>query len=140
MRNRPSITVTPPVEYDLVGIPTRYFNPGELEILLHLIDSVKAKTVIEFGVNNGRNPLAVLRNIGSVRRYIGIDVESGYRTLMPVQRREIPSVPGELVLDDERFELIVRPQGSFDLTHDDLPSADVAFIDADHSRRGVLND
>lgn len=140
MRNRPSIKYQPSRQYDLEGIPTRYFNKGEIEVLLSLIDSVNAETVIEFGVNNGRTPLAVLRNIPSVKKYVGIDVESTYVPLMRVQRNEVPTIPGELVLDDPRFELIVRPNGSFDLTQDDLPSADVAFIDADHSRLGVLND
>lgn len=120
--------------------PTRYFNKGEIEVLLSLIDSVNAETVIEFGVNNGRTPLAVLRNIPSVKKYVGIDVESTYKPLMHVQRNEVPTVPGELVLDDPRFELIVKPNGSFDLSESDLPQADVAFIDADHSRAGVLND
>lgn len=139
MRNRPSIKLEVN-QYDLEGIPTRYFNKGEIETLLTLIDSVKAETVIEFGVNNGRTPLAVLRNIKTVKHYVGIDVEMGYKTEMPVQRNEVPAIPGELVLDDARFKLLVSANGSFDLSPNDLPKADVAFIDADHSMRGVLND
>lgn len=138
-RQRRSVKVSPR-SYDVSGLPTRYFNPGELETLLCLFESVSAKTVIEFGVNNGRNPAAALRNIKSIERYVGIDVEQGYRTAMPVQRREIPRVPGELALGDARFDLIVRPRGSFDLAADDLPPADAIFIDADHSERGVRND
>ncbi|WP_460874781.1 class I SAM-dependent methyltransferase [Paralcaligenes ginsengisoli] len=107
---------------------------------MHLIESVSAKTVIEFGVNNGRTAVAILRNVPTVSRYVGIDVEAGYQTLMPVQRREVPARPGEMALSDPRFELIVRKNGSFDLVPEDLPHADAVFIDADHSRRGVEND
>jgi len=139
VRNRKSI-VYQANEYDLTGIPTRYFNAGELQVLITLIESVSATSVIEFGVNNGRTPLAVLRNIPAIEKYIGIDVEQGYITHMPKQRREVPAIAGQLVLDDPRFELIVRPRGSFDLTADELPKVDVAFIDADHSRLGVEND
>lgn len=138
-RNRESVAIEPR-SYDLSGLPTTFFNPGELGVLIHLIESVDAKTVVEFGVNNGRTPVAVLRNVPGVEHYVGVDVEAGYRTIMPVQRREVPTRPGELALDDPRFELIVRPQGSFDLTPADLPMADAVFIDADHSRRGVEND
>lgn len=145
MRNRPSIKYQPSRQYDLAGIPTRYFNKGEIEALLSLIESVNAESVIEFGVNNGRTPMAVLRNIQTIGLYVGIDVEPGYQTLMPVQRREIPLIPGELALDDDRFELITSKNGSFDLKADEgllagYPKFDVAFIDADHSRAGVLND
>lgn len=96
--------------------------------------------IVEFGVNTGRNAVAALRNIAGIRKYIGIDVTPDYQTLMPVQRKEIPAVPGELALHDPRFELIVTPNGSFDLTCKDLPKCDAVFIDADHSRKGVLND
>ena len=138
-RNRPSITVQPR-QYDTAGLPTRYFHPGELEVLLHLFESVKPKVIVEYGVNTGRNAAAALRNIEGLEKYVGIDVTRDYKTLMPVQRREIPAVPGQLVLGDPRFELIVRQRGSFDLTPADLPQCDAAFIDADHSRLGVLND
>jgi predicted O-methyltransferase YrrM len=139
VRNRKSIDFKAN-EYDLNGIPTRYFNKGELQVLITLIESVAAKSVIEFGVNNGRTPLAVLRNVVTVEKYIGVDVEQGYQTQMQCQRREVPIIAGELVLNNPKFELIVKPRGSFDLTPKDLPQVDVAFIDADHSRLGVEND
>jgi predicted O-methyltransferase YrrM len=138
-RNRPSISIKPR-QYDVAGLPTRYFNPGELQALLHLLESVGPKVIIEFGVNTGRNAVAALRNIAGVEKYVGIDVTSDYQTIMPVQRREIPAKPGELALHDPRFELIVRRNGSFDLAADDLPECDAVFIDADHSRKGVMND
>lgn len=137
VRNRPSVRVNPG-KYDTSGLPTRYFGPGELECLLWLFEG--ARTIIEFGVNTGRNPAAALRNIASIERYVGIDVQQGYRTVMPVQRGEVPADPGALALADPRFSLLVRPRGSFDLSPDDLPMADAIFIDADHSERGVRND
>lgn len=136
-RNRPSITLAPRI-YDTAGLPTRYFNPGELDALLHLFEG--AKVIIEFGVNTGRNAVAALRNIEGLTRYIGVDVTPDYRTIMRVQRNEIPERPGELALGESRFELIVKPRGTFDLTAADLPPCDAVFIDADHSRDGVLND
>jgi predicted O-methyltransferase YrrM len=138
-RRRESVTLQPR-KYDTVGLPTRYFHPGELEALLHLFESVDAKVIVEFGVNTGRNPAAALRNMPGIERYVGIDVTRDYQTLMPVQRKEIPERPGELAAHDSRFELIVRKRGSFELTADDLPECDAVFIDADHSRDGVLND
>jgi predicted O-methyltransferase YrrM len=138
-RNRASITINPRT-YETDGLPTRYFNPGELDRLLHLYESVSPRVIIEFGVNTGRNVVAALRNIPTIERYVGIDVTPDYVTQMECQRREIPAIPGELALGDERFELIVRPTGSFELTADDLPECDAVFIDADHSRDGVLND
>lgn len=138
-RNRESVTITPRV-YDVSGLPTRYFNPGELQALLHLFESVKPKTIIEFGVNTGRNAVAALRNIEGLERYVGVDVDQNYKTLMPVQRKEVPIVAGELALGDPRFELIVRPTGTFELTAADLPKCQALFIDADHSEVGVRND
>lgn len=138
-RVRPSERISPR-QYDVAGLPPEYFNPGELAVLLHLFESVSPRVVIEFGVNAGRTPAAVLRNLATVSRYVGVDVLPGYQTLMPVQRNEVPKQPGALVKDDPRFELVLRERGSFDLAVADLPSADAIFIDADHSREGVMND
>ncbi|MNL58525.1 hypothetical protein D3C87_1821690 [compost metagenome] len=60
--------------------------------------------------------------------------------MMPVQRNEVPKQPGALAKEDPRFELVLRERGSFDLAAADLPPADAIFIDADHSREGVMND
>lgn len=138
-RHRPSEKVSPR-QYDVAGLPPEYFNPGELDVLLHLFELVSPRVVIEFGVNAGRTPAAVLRNLPTVSRYVGVDVLPGYRTLMPVQRNEVPREPGALVSEDPRFELVLRQRGSFDLVAADLPQADAIFIDADHSREGVMND
>lgn len=105
-----------------------------------MYESVSPEVIIEFGVNTGRNALAALRNIDTLKKYVGIDVTPDYQTIMPVQRKEIPAKPGELAIHNPKFELIVKDNGSFDLTADDLPMCDAVFIDADHSRKGVMND
>src|SRR5699024_9932926 len=113
---------------------------GELERLLHLYESTSPSVIAEFGVNTGRNAVAAIRNIPSIERYIGVDVPVGYRTHMVVQRNEVPENPGCLAEGLSQFELIVRDNGTFDLTANDFPRCDAVFIDADHSRAGVLND
>lgn len=102
--------------------------------------SVEARTVVEFGCNNGRTAAAILRNVATVDRYVGVDVPPGYNFTCKVQAKEIPAAPGELAIADGRFELLLRDRGTFDLVRDDLPGCDVVFVDADHSRAAVLND
>lgn len=139
-RNRPSIKITPRA-YDTSGLPERFFNPGELEMLLHLYEMADALTVVEFGVNTGRNVVAACRNIPSIKHYVGVDVTSDYVPAMKAQRNEVPDEPGCLARRLPEFQLIVTPRGTFDLSADDLPcEVEVVFIDADHSRAGVLND
>lgn len=119
-------------------MPERYVNPGELDVLIHLMQG--ARVVAEFGCNNGRTAAAVLRNVPTIERYIGVDVPPGYEFACKVQAREVPVRPGELALSDGRFELLLRERGTFDLTADDLPACDAVFIDGDHSEAAVLND
>lgn len=120
--------------------PRRFMNPGELETLIALIRSVNAKAVLEFGINVGRTAQAILEYCPTVESYEGVDVPMGYVTEKPVQRGEVPEVVGELVKDDPRVSLIVRPTGSHELVPQDLAPCDAVFIDGDHSRKGVLND
>lgn len=109
-------------------------------MLIHLIRSVDARTVVEFGCNNGRTAAAILRNVAGVERYVGVDVPAGYSFACKVQEKEVPAAPGDLALGDARFNLLLRGRGTFDLGADDLPACDVVFIDGDHSRAAVLND
>ena len=137
--SRQTISIdAPPAK--LPEFPPRFFNPGELDRLVALVASVSPRTMIEFGCNEGRAAATLLLNVPSIERYVGIDVLPGYVTIRECQRKEVPAEPGKYALEDPRFQLIVRPRGSFDLAPADLPLADVAFIDADHSRAGVLND
>lgn len=120
--------------------PRRFMNPGELETLIALVRSVNAKGVLEFGINTGRTAQAILEYCPTVEVYEGVDVPMGYVTEKTVQRNEVPQVPGELVKDDPRVRLIIRPTGSHELVPQDLAACDAVFIDGDHSRKGVMND
>jgi SAM-dependent methyltransferase len=137
---RPNIEVTPDSDIDLSGLPKEYMNPGELETLITLVRSVKPKVMIEVGCNSGRTAKAILRNVPSLERYVGIDVPPSYEFAKSVQRREVPARPGELALDDPRFMLVLARRGTFDLRPEDLPFPDVVFIDGDHGEEAVRGD
>jgi predicted O-methyltransferase YrrM len=125
---------------DLSGLPSRYMNPGELEVLIALVASVKPKSVLEFGCNVGRTAVAILRNVPGIERYQGIDVPKTYVPSKRVQKAEVPDHPGELVRNDRRFELLIRPRGSLDLVATDLAPCDAVFIDGDHGAFAVRHD
>ena len=125
---------------DWAGLPRRYMNTGELEVLIALVRSVSPRHVIEIGINTGRTAKAILANVPGIERYTGVDVMPGYVPEKAVQRHEVPADPGDLVKDDERFELVLRPRGSLDLTPQDLPPTDAVFIDGDHGRAAVEHD
>jgi len=115
-------------------------NPGELDTLVALVRSSRHERVIEFGCNSGRTAKVLLREIFDIKEYVGVDVTPGYRTPCVVQQREIPTNPGAFALEDHRFSLILRTRGTWDLNPADLRTADVVFIDGDHSYHAVLND
>lgn len=121
-------------------LPRRFLNPGELEVLVALVRSVNARSVLEIGVNTGRTARALLDNVPSIEHYQGIDVPPGYAFGCAVQKNEVPTNPGHYALGDTRFELILRPRGSFDLMPSELRPADVVFIDGDHSFKAVTWD
>ena len=125
---------------DWAGLPRRFMNPGELEVLIALLRPLQPRHVIEFGVNVGRTARAILANVPGIERYTGIDVPPDYRPAKAVQRNEVPQRPGAMVLGDSRFQLVIRKRGSHDLMPKDLAPCDAVFIDGDHSRAGVLHD
>jgi len=117
-----------------------YLNERETALVVTLVNEVRAKTVIEFGVQMGRTAAAMLRDVPTLTRYVGIDVPEGHMPTLVGQRSQVPQVPGFCASDDPRFELIVRDHGSLDLGPHDLPPCDAAFIDGDHSEGAVLHD
>jgi predicted O-methyltransferase YrrM len=129
---------------DWSGIPeehrARFLNPGEPEVLAALVRSVRPRSMVEFGCQNGRTARLMLDNVSTLRRYLGIDVPVGYVTEKEVQRGEVPARPGELAFPDRRFRLVLSGLGSHNLTPADIGVFDVAFIDGDHSYAGVMND
>jgi len=130
----------PKAEIDWTGISRRFFNPGELETFVALVEEPAAQVIVEIGVNEGRNPQVILSRRNAVERYIGIEVPISYKPPLAVQRSEVPTLPGRLCAHDPRFELIIRPRGAFDLRPEDLPAADLVFIDGDHSWEAVVAD
>lgn len=129
-------------DVDWLGLPRRFMNEGEVEIIIALIANVRARSVIEFGVNEGRTAKLILANVPTVTFYQGIDVTpgGGYVPAKSVQHRELPQRPGHFAKDDPRFRLVLRRRGSLDLTAADLMRCDVAFIDGDHGRVAVMHD
>jgi predicted O-methyltransferase YrrM len=114
-----------------------YMIPGELELLLTLIESVNPTSMIEFGVNEGRTALAVLAVFPSVTRYVGVDVAFDHQLEIPAQQCEVPHHPGHMVAGNPRFELIIREH---DNVFDSMSLFDVAFIDGDHGFNAVIKD
>lgn len=121
-------------------MPRIYMMNGEMDVLVALFASVKPETVIEFGVNFGLTAEVMLKHIASIKHYIGIDVSPGYHTRIKSQQKEVPINPGILVQDDDRFKLMLRREGSFDIKPSDLPQAQAIFIDGDHSYEAVMHD
>lgn len=118
----------------------KYMWGYERNVLIALLNWLKAETVVEIGVQSGHCAIALLKNVPSIRQYIGIDVEPGYKTGLPSQQSEIPDRPGELVLQHGYFNLMTRPRGSLDLSECDLPTCDAMLIDGDHSECAVRQD
>jgi predicted O-methyltransferase YrrM len=129
-----------PAVIDWSGLSNRYSNPGELECVVGLLQEVKPRVMIEFGVNEGRTAKVILRTVPSIQHYLGIDVPLGFVTAKAVQRNEVPQQPAHLVRDDPRFTLLLSNRGSQSLWPDDLHLADAVFIDGDHSYKGVMHD
>ncbi|MGY3607668.1 MULTISPECIES: class I SAM-dependent methyltransferase [unclassified Bradyrhizobium] len=125
---------------DLSGLHSRYVNPGELDVLIQLIASVGARSVLEIGANTGRTAKAILRNVPGIERYFGVDVPADYCTPKVVQRKEVLANPGSIAMDDPRFRLIICGRGSFDLMPSDLPKMDAVFIDGGHEAAAVRHD
>jgi predicted O-methyltransferase YrrM len=117
-----------------------YLQAGEMEILVALVRSVDAQTMIEIGCRDGRTARMLLRNVPSLDRYIGIDVPFDYQPTLAHQKNEMVAEPGHLAMIDERFELIIREHGSLGLKPSELPRVDVVFIDGDHSVDAVEHD
>jgi len=115
-------------------------NPGELDVLTALVKSVNPVRVIEFGCNIGRTAAVLLREIHSIKQYVGIDVPLGYVPNCAVQKLEVPVHPGQLVENDYRFSLLLRQNGTLDIEPDDLRYANAVFIDGDHSYKCVMHD
>ena len=135
---RESLNVQPA---DDRGLPQRYLNHGELDVLIALMRLCFVPVMaVEFGVNAGRTAKVVLRSLSSLKHYVGIDVEPWHVPTLEMQRNEVPKEPGIHALDDPRFDLMISRRGSLDLGPADIGPADIIFIDGDHSHGVVAHD
>jgi len=127
----------PQREFDLPFVPgyleNLYLNRQETRLIVGLVRSVKAETMIEFGCQAGRTARAVLYSVLTLKHYIGVDVMPDHVPTLECQKTEVPVVAGLYAKGDPRFELMLRKHGSLDLRAEELPVCDVAFIDGDHS-------
>jgi predicted O-methyltransferase YrrM len=125
---------------DWTGLTKRFINPNELECIVSLLRQIEPRSMIEFGVNEGRTAKAIMRSLPSIKHYLGIDVPQGFVPAKQVQRAEVPKQPAHMVKGDPRFTLFLPRNGSQSLSAADLISADAVFIDGDHSYAGVMHD
>jgi predicted O-methyltransferase YrrM len=125
---------------DWLGLHRDYLFDGEMEVLAALARNINAKTMIEFGCRDGRTAHVLLHHVPTLEHYVGVDVPMSYQPGLPFQRANIVPDPGIHARADPQFELIIRDRGSLDLAANDLPRADVVFIDGDHSARAVEHD
>jgi hypothetical protein len=139
-RNLPQVTPTEVGATEVKFAAGNFFNKMEREVLVALVGSVEPTRVVEFGCNEGGTAKLLMEHVPTIKKYVGIDVPLGYVTPHPLQRNEIPKVPGKNALGLPGFELMVRPRGSYDVRAEEIGEVDVAFIDGDHSKEGVVND
>lgn len=117
-----------------------YMQPWEQGTLLTLLERIEPKRMVEFGVQEGRTASAVLEWIKIIQYYLGVDVPPDHIMPLPGQQPEVPKEAGHMVKSDSRFELLIRTDSSSDHAIIQKGPFDVAFIDGDHSRAGVLRD
>jgi predicted O-methyltransferase YrrM len=124
-----------------LGLHREYLQAGEMEIIAALLREIEAKAIVEIGCRDGRTARVLLHNVSSLVHYLGIDVPMSYVPALVHQRAEMVRDPGALVIDDTRFELMLRERGSLDLKPEDFNFRyDGVFIDGDHSLNAVLHD
>jgi predicted O-methyltransferase YrrM len=116
---------------------SKYLGATECSILIDLVKSVEPKVMIEFGCNLGITAKRILENVPTLEKYIGIDVESKYKTTLKCQREEVPDAAG-CYANDSRFHLLICPTQC--LTENDLEPCDAVFIDGDHSFYAVRHE
>lgn len=117
-------------------------NPGEPEALLALISSADPVRVLEIGVNEGLTAKFLMDNVPSIQSYIGVDVlpKTSYSTEHKIQQREISATPGKYATHYPAFKMLLRENGSFDVSASELGSMGAVFIDGDHGRKAVEHD
>lgn len=118
-----------------------YATPDDRPALLALARTIRPRTVVEFGVQEGRTAALLLRECPWIRDYLGVDVPADFAPALDGQRTEVPAVAGHLVSADSRFRLLLVPGGSATLRPDGLVAeADLVYIDGSHAEADVRHD
>jgi predicted O-methyltransferase YrrM len=125
---------------DWCGLHRNYLLPGEMEIIVALVRSVAAHSMLEIGCRDGRTARVMLDNVATLQSYIGVDVPMTYCPGLVSQRSEMVADPGCYAISDDRFRLVIKPRGSLDLKLEDVGAFDAIFIDGDHSEAVVSYD
>lgn len=108
----------------------------ERRCLIALAKYIRAKTIVEIGVQEGRTARAILAALPDPVAYFGLDIAPGY-PVPASQLPEVPTYPGWRV-SDPRFFLCLDDEG---WRNRSLPvmQPDMVFIDADHTESAVAD-
>ena len=118
-----------------------YSTPADRPALLALARTMRSRTVIEFGVQEGRTAALLLRECPWIERYVGIDVPADFAPALVIQLPEVPQIAGHRAAGDGRFELLIAEGGSRTLSPSDLPDrVDLVYIDGSHAEADVRHD
>jgi predicted O-methyltransferase YrrM len=115
-----------------------YLTDVERRVLVALTRHVAPKTVIEFGVQDGKTAACIWAAAPTIKSYVGIDLPQGAAPALASQGTEVPAVPGEAVAGRKGFKLLLQESGT--LVPADLPLADLIFIDGGHDYATVKHD
>jgi len=119
---------------------TKMQTVPDVESMLTLVGFFRPHSFLEIGINYGETAKMILDYASWMDRYVGIDVTEGYKTPLDAQRNEVPKIPGQMARGDSRLTLIVRPNGSVDVTPQEIGKVDMVLVDGDHSYEGVKRD
>lgn len=115
-----------------------YLTATERRVLVALARHVRARVVIEFGVQEGETAAILMEHCPSITQYVGIDLPPGTVPALASQATEVPPEPGHLAAGRPQFRLI--RQDSRTVRPEDLPVADMIWIDGGHDPETVLAD
>lgn len=103
----------------------------EAPVLTALVDHLKARRVVEIGINAGATAAAILAGNETIEEYIGIDLPKIWFVDAPA---------GQHALADPRLTILQPEHGARDIDPEEIGKVDFVFIDADHSYDAVSKD
>lgn len=128
----------PNEQFDLDAM--QYGQVDDRRALLALARKTQPKTVIEFGVCDGLTAQMLLAEVPSIETYIGIDLPRAKKEqpALEGQLPEKPAAAGALVKEDPRVTILRKRSET--LTPDDLPGADLIYVDGGHDYATAMHD